>query len=509
MTLHARFIRASIAAVLGAVLFCPGLCLAAGRPQWGELHTRNMVSPETGLPDDFDLETGRNVKWSAPLGNNGYGSPVIADGLVFIGANNEAPRDPRNTADCAVLLCLDEADGGLRWQLAVPRIGGDNYLDWPMIGMCSPPTVEGRRVYLFTNRFEVVCLDLDGQANGNDGPFRDEGRHMVPEGAEPLEVTDKDADIIWVNDLRETADVYPHDGAHASILIDGPYLYLNSGNGVDNTHKVIRKPDAPSLVVLDKATGRLVAQDGERIGPRIFHATWSSPAMGEVNGNKLVVFGGGDGVCYGFRGLPAAPTPEGVRTLERVWRFDCDPEAPKENVSSYLKNGKEGPSIIESMPVLLGKRVYLTVGGDVWWGKRQSWLKCIDASGAGDITGSGEIWSYSMNTHCVTTPSVADGLAFAADCRGVLHCVDVETGEPQWTHRVGGEIWGSTLVADGKVFVGSRSKNFCILRAAREKNLIKEVKFPAPLSSTPVAANGVLYVNTLKTLYALEVSSGT
>ena len=53
-------------------------------------------------------------------------------------------------------------------------------------------------------------------------------------------------------------------------------LYVNSCNGVDNTHRKIRSPDAPSLVVLDKRTGRLVARDDRRIGPNIFHCTWCS-----------------------------------------------------------------------------------------------------------------------------------------------------------------------------------------------------------------------------------------
>ncbi len=48
--------------------------------------------------------------------------------------------------------------------------------------MCSPATVEGDRVYMVTNRDEVVCLDLHGMANGNDGPYRDEGRHMAAAG---------------------------------------------------------------------------------------------------------------------------------------------------------------------------------------------------------------------------------------------------------------------------------------------------------------------------------------
>ena len=261
---------------------------AGDRPQWGERHTRNMVSQETNLPESID-PAGGNIKWSAPLGDNGYSSPVIAGGRVFVGANNCVPRDPRLQGDYAVLLCLDETDGHLVWQFPVPRIGGDRFLDWPEIGMCSPPTVENDRVYTVTNRYEVVCLDIAGQADGNDGPYLDEGRHMALDDAPAMEVTDIDADILWLTDMRTEVGMYPHDAAHASILLDGPYLYLNTCNGVDNTHEVIRKPDAPSLIAIEKATGRVVAQDGEHIGPHIFHSTWSSPALGEVGGRQVGV----------------------------------------------------------------------------------------------------------------------------------------------------------------------------------------------------------------------------
>ncbi len=298
--------------------------------------------------------------------------------------------------------------------------------------------------------------------------------------------------------------MYPHDAAHSSILLDGDYLYLNTCNGVDNTHRVIRKPDAPSLIVIDKNTGALVAQDGEHMGPRIFHATWSPPAMGESGGEKLAVFGGPDGVCYAFKALEAGLKPGPVRTLERVWRFDCDPTAPKENVAEYLENRKVSPSVIESMPVFLGDRVYVTVGGDVWWGKEQAWLKCIDASRRGDITGDGELWSYSIPTHCCSTPSVANGLIFVGDSKGMVHCVDAETGVAHWTHDMAGEIWGSALTADGKVYIGSRGKQFCVFAASKEKQVLATVKLDAPVSATPTAANGVLYLNTLTTLYALK-----
>jgi outer membrane protein assembly factor BamB len=488
--------------------FAAALCMATAtpgedRPQWGERHTRNMVSSETGLPVNFDPTAGAGVKWSAPLGSNAYGTPTVANSKVFIGANNEKPRDPRIQGDRGVLLCLNESDGSLVWQLTTTRTGGDDYLDWPKIASCTPPTIEGNKVYFLTNRFQVVCLDIDGQANGNDGVFQDEGKHAMEAGQPPIEMTPADADILWLTDLPGAAGIYTHDAAQTSILIDGDYLYLNSCNGVDNTHRLIRKPEAPSLIVLDKKTGKLLAHDAEGIAPLVIHATWSPPALGRVNGQKRIFFGGPDGVAYAFEPLPSPP-PAALHTIKRVWRFDCDPTAPKTDVHSYQGNRKESRSAIESMPVFYKKRLYITVGGDIWWGKRQSWLKCIDATKAGDITTTGEIWSYEMKHHCSTTPAILNGLVFVADCDGFLHCVDAETGAPYWTHEVGGEIWGSPLAADGKVYVGSIKRNFCVLAASKEKELLSSVKFPENIASTPVAANGVLYVNTLDTLYALK-----
>src|SRR5262245_48892151 len=350
--------------------------LAADQPQWGQAWSRNMVSDERNLPDSFDPKTGKNVKWTAKLGNETHSTPVVAGGRVYLGTNNGEPRDSNHQGDRGVLMCFDERDGKLLWQLVVPKREEDPYFDWPKCGISSPVTVEGDRVYLVNNRGEVMCLDAHGMANGNDGPYRDEGAHMTPppnSGAPPkpvagaeilpaplqlppdsaaLKTGPLDADIIWGFDLASGAGIWPHDAAHSSILIHGDHLYLNSGTGVDNTHKRIRALDAPSLVVLDKRTGQLVARDNERIAPRIFHCTWSAPSLGEVKGRPFVFFCGGDGIVYAFEALAAASSspPKGrageatdrastnLATLKNIWRFDFDSTAPKENVQRYSQN---------------------------------------------------------------------------------------------------------------------------------------------------------------------------
>jgi outer membrane protein assembly factor BamB len=473
-------------------------------PQWGEKHTRNMVSAETGLPATFNIETGKNVKWSVSIGSNCYATPVIAKGKVLIGANNADQRDPRHEGDRGVLLCLNESDGSLCWQLVVPRIEGDRHNDWPMIGICSPPTVEGNRVYVLTNRSEVLCLDLNGQADGNDGTFQGEGWYMAPSGKFPYEVTLKDADIIWSYDLKLELGICPHDSPHASILLDGDFLYLNTCNGVDYRHLQTTALNAPSLIALDKKTGRLVAKDNEHFGPRILHSSWSSPSMGEVNGQKQVFFAGPDGILYAFEALAQMASREKVQSFNKVWQFDCDPTAPKKNIHNYLNNKNEGPSNFLGMPVFYKNRLYVTVGGDIWWGKKKAWLKCVDATKKGDITDIGEIWSLALEQHSGSTPAISNGLIYVTDCGKNLHCVDVENGKPYWTHKLRMDSWSSALVADKKVYVGSRGSDFWILEEGKKLNVLDSIKLDSPIHSTPVASNGVIYISTMNMLYAIK-----
>ncbi|GAG10887.1 unnamed protein product, partial [marine sediment metagenome] len=188
------------------------LASAEDQPQWGQRDSRNMVSSETGLPESFepgtrnsqtgniDLPDGSGVKWVARLGSQTCGSPVVAGGKIFVGTNNDAVRDKRIQVDYGVLMCFDEKTGEFLWQLLVPKLMKIKWADWRYIGVTSPPSVEGDRAYLVSNRCEVLCIDVDGMADGNDGPFTDEGRHMAMADQQPIEPTERDGDIIWCYD---------------------------------------------------------------------------------------------------------------------------------------------------------------------------------------------------------------------------------------------------------------------------------------------------------------------
>src|SRR5438105_9618995 len=298
-------------------LICPAMP-AQDWPRWGGNDPgRNMYSPAKGLPDrfdpgkpksgteDIDLQTTKNVKWVAKLGSQAYGNVVVAGGKVFIGTNNENPRDPQHEGDRSILLCLDEKTGEFLWQLVVPKLASGKVNDWERLGLLSSPCVEGNRVYLVTSRCEVICLDTEGMANGNDGPFMDEAGYVVKDsGQPPAKIGPKDADIIWVYDMIDQLGVFPHNASNCSVLIVDDLVYACTSNGQDWSHVNIPSPNSPSFIALNKKTGEFVAEDDAHIGPHIFHGQWSSPSMGVVNGRKLVFFGGGDGYCYAFDPKP-------------------------------------------------------------------------------------------------------------------------------------------------------------------------------------------------------------
>ena len=77
----------------------------------------------------------------------------------------------------------------------------------------------------------------------------------------------------------------------------------------------------------------------------------------------------------------------------------------------------------------------------------------------------------------------ASGLVFIGDLSGFVHCLDAETGKFYWTYDMKAHMWGSTFVADSKVYVGDEDGDFTVLAASKEKKLLSEVNFGAPTPS--------------------------
>ena len=180
-------------------------------PMWGGSPDRNMVSDATGLATTWDVKTGKNIKWVASLGSQSYGNPVVANGVVLVGTNNEAMRDPKQPGDRGVLMAFRESDGEFLWQITHEKLAAGRVNDWPYQGVCSSPLVENNVVYYVSSRGEIIAADLMGMANGNDGPYKSE------------KFTGKnDGDILWVFDMMEEVGSSQHNMANSSPVIRWP-----------------------------------------------------------------------------------------------------------------------------------------------------------------------------------------------------------------------------------------------------------------------------------------------
>ncbi len=475
---------ATASLAVGAAFGSPG-----DWPMWGHSNSRNMVSAETGLPDSFDpgtfkqnseeidMATTKNVRWVAKLGSQAYGNPVVAGGKVFVGTNNESPRDPKIKGDNSILMCFDEKTGQFLWQLVSPKLGTGKISDWEFLGICSSPAVEGDRLWLVTNRGEVACLGT------NDG-------HMI-----------------WHFDMRKELGVFPHNISASSPVVFGDRVAVATSNGVDWGHTYIPNPRAPCFIMLDKNTGKLVGEENVGVGARTFHSNWSSGAYGEVNGKGHVIFGAGDGWCYGFDAQDTVPGEQGRSLLKEIWRYDCVPPKYRMRDGKPLRYATpDGPSEVIATPVFYNNRVYVPIGQDPEHGEGLGNLSCIDITKTGDITTSGKVWSYEGIHRSLCTPAISDGLLFVGDFSGYVHCLDADTGKVNWVLDTKSHIWGSTMVADGKVYVGTEDGDFYVIAASSTLKVINKIDMRSPVYSTPVAANGTVFIATPTHLFAIQGS---
>lgn len=498
----------------GAAAACLSSSWAGGDwPMWGGSPARNMVADAAGLPvdvnagkpagdtEEIDMATTRNVRWAAKLGSQSYGTPTVAGGRVFVGTNNESPRDPKQKGDRGVLMCFREKDGAFLWQLLVPKLGAGKVSDWEFVGLCSSPTVEGDRGWLVTNRGELLCLDLNGLANGNDGPFKDEATYMSADG-KPVELGDQHADIVWIFDMRKEVGTFPHNVSSCFPLVHGGRVYVATSNGVDWSHKNVPAPFAPALIAVDKETGQLVGEENSGVTERVLHASWSSPSLGEADGKPMIFWGGGDGFCYGFKPDPVKG-PDGAAILEEVWRYDGNPPEHRTRNGEPIKYAThDGPSEIIATVAYHQGRVFVGVGQDPEHGDGVGSFSCIAADSRGDVSGK-PVWASKEIGRTISTASIKDGLVYIAEYDGDIHCLDEKTGKPVWVHSTNSRIWSSTLVADGKVMIGDEDGELIILAEGREKKLIGKIDFGASIYGSPVVANNVLYVCTQTHLYAV------
>ncbi|MGL6073096.1 MAG: PQQ-binding-like beta-propeller repeat protein, partial [Fimbriiglobus sp.] len=433
----------------------------------------------------------KNIRWTANVGSRAIGGPVVANGLVWVGTNNESLLDPKITDDRGVYACFRESDGRFLGQYASPRLElGKMIADWPTSGTGGSPVVEGDRVWLVTNRREVVCLDSKPLSQGT--PAR----------------------VVWKYDLIQELGVFPNSpmipspNNVGSPVIHQDWLYVPTGNGVDVDHpgaQRVRAPKAPSLVCFHKTTGKVVWKDNSP-GLEGFGGHHASPLIFQHRGKALVVHPQADGWVRAF--------DAGTGAL--IWKFDINHKSAKWD---WQKDGLAfTKAVVVGNPVLADGRLYFAAGREPEFAGGPGRLFCIDPTKTGDVSpeledgkanpASALLWDFQTegkNTMLQTVSSVAvsAGLVIAPDRYGHVHCLDARTGKHHWSHDTKGGMMADPLIVDDKIYIGNDNGLLTILERATTRKVVQVHDFDRPIVASPSYANGTLFIQTEFKLYAI------
>ena len=520
-------------------------------PQWGGWSGKNNTPDGKNIPIKWDIDDGTNIKWAAKLGSQTYGNPVITNGKVYVGTNNGAghlKRYPSNV-DLGCLLCFDEKTGEFLWQHSSPKLSTGRVHDWPLQGVCCSPVIDGERLWFVTSRGEVRCLDTEGfRDDENDGSFT----------SEPNENKDE-ADVLWVFDMMARLKVSQHNMCSCSIALAGDILLVNTSNGLDESHINLPSPDAPSFIALDRNTGELLWSD-KSPGHNILHGQWSSPTVGEFNGQVQAIFAGGDGWVYSFD-----PKGDGNGNPKLLWKLDGNPKDSK-----WVLGGRGTRNNIIATPVVYDGLVYVSVGQDPEHGEGVGHVWCIDPNKQGDVSStlakdkdgniiparrlqtvdtdegdkiepnpnSAVVWHYTkVDTdgngkisfeetmhRTIGTAAIKNDLLFISDFSGLFHCLDAKKIDEKttnedgthppvvyWKYDMFAAAWGSPLIVDGKVYIGDEDGDIAIFMLSSDPEVampdeepVAEVNVGNAVYSSPIVANNVLYIANKSTLYAIS-----
>jgi outer membrane protein assembly factor BamB len=447
---------------------------------------RNLVNTvDKNVPTDWNVEDGKfkNVKWVADVGTRSYGGPVILGGRVFVGTNNDKPRDPKIKGPKAVLMCFAEKDGKFLWQNVHNQPDEAVIREALSDGLCSTPTVEGDFVYYVTPGCEVICASV------------------------------QDGKVQWRYDMMKELKVFPCYLCNCSPLLVGDIIYLITGQGRDSERKIVT-PQAPSFVALSKKDGKLVWQSNLP-GANIIEGQWSNPVYAEPGGKPQVIFAAGDGWIYSLQ----------PKTGDLIWKFQGSfkPGKGESGIQAYFV----------STPVVEGDRLFVGVGAgpEISEPVKVGHFFCIDITKTGDVScknskfdpqdpvnkGSALVWHFGGLVEpppargrsvrfgrTLSAAAVHDGLVYISEEEGYLRCLDAKTGQSYWEHDVKSGIWGSPSWVDNRIYLCPQDGNCLIYPHGKTLKQPVAIDMQEVLETTPLVVNGVLYIATKNRIYAIS-----
>jgi outer membrane protein assembly factor BamB len=438
-----------LAATLVALALVTITLASTRAADWAEWRgaARDGISNEKNLPTHWS-PAGDNLAWKAPYG--GRSTPVVFGNHVYL--QNTAER---GASEQERIMCFDADTGKVLWE----------------------------------HRFNVYLSDVPAHRVGWASPSVDPATanvYVFGVGGNLLALT-KDGKLLWERSLGEDFGILTtHGGRTVSPIIDGDLVIVSGAMFVWGEHG----RGGHRIVAFDKRTGETVWMTAP--GGRPYDTTYAPMTIANVNGTRLLIQGGADGMVYALK----------PQTGEPVWRVEIS---------------KRG---INTGVVVHGTTAILTHSEENLDSNEMGMIVAVDATAKGDIKPEQVKWKTLGWQGGFSSPVLDGDRMYQLDNAANLAAFDVNTGKQLWLKNLGTVQKASPVLADGKLYVGTESGKFYILKPTATGCEIldqdelfndapvdgqpgKTQQVPAPILSSVAVSNGRIFFATDTTLYCI------
>lgn len=353
------------------------------------------------LPAPWDSN---NILWKATLPGGGHSSPVLWGERIFLTCADEQSAQ-------RIVLCLNAADGSVRWQKAYPsqayRQHADNHY------ASSTPAVDADHVYVcWTTPQQQLLMAID---HGGKEVWRiDLGRYTSQHGSGTSPIVFED--LIILNNDQENAESFviavdrktgqtrwktPRRSTH--MAASTPCLYEPAGQPA----QLILTSRSEGITALDPRTGKVLWQVEDILPLRVI----ASPAMA---GNLIIANCGEGGIGRMFVAVKA---PAAGEKPEVAWKLTSQiPYVPSPLVRGDLLFTLTDQGVLACRTAATGKLLWEQRIGGAYYSSPVcdgDKLYCISKKGEVTIVAAKEkyelIGRASLGELCYATPAIARG----------------------------------------------------------------------------------------------------
>jgi outer membrane protein assembly factor BamB len=259
----------------------------------------------------------------------------------------------------------------------------------------------------------------------------------------------RDGKLLWDRSIgEEFAAFTTHGGRTAAPIVDGDLVIVNAA--VSNWGTMGAR--GHRFIALDKRTGEIVyvAQPGGRP----YDTSFSPGIITSINGIRQLIVGGGDGAVHAIK----------PQTGERVWSYVATKRA------------------INTGVVASGSSVFVSHGDENFDTSVMGMLAAVDGSQAGEIKAAQ--WRFTGTEFGFSSPIVDGQRLYQIDGGSTLHAYETATGREVWSQRLGTLQKASPVLADGKLYVGTETGTFFIVRPLADRaEILSAVTLPISTDS--------------------------